>query len=79
MKVLFFAHLRQITREESIELYVSQAVTVDQFWQLLGTRFPALIAHRPHVRLAKNCEYVSAGDRFSNFDEIALIPPVSGG
>ncbi|MCU0786512.1 MAG: MoaD/ThiS family protein [Verrucomicrobia bacterium] len=31
------------------------------------------------VRLARNSEYVAPEARFTDADEVALIPPVSGG
>ena len=79
MRILFFAHLRQVTGQDASELFVSQSVTTEQFWQLLGARYPQLLPFKTSVRLAKNCEYASPDARFSNFDEVALIPPVSGG
>jgi molybdopterin synthase sulfur carrier subunit len=79
MKVLFFAHLRPLVGRETVELMVSEPVTSDAFWELLIARFPALAGHKRGIRLAKNCDYVTAETRFGNDDEVALIPPVSGG
>jgi molybdopterin converting factor small subunit len=42
-------------------------------------QFPALAAHRASVRLARNWEYAAPDVRFANTDEVALLPPVSGG
>jgi len=47
--------------------------------QNLLDKFPALAGHRPSVRLARNCEYADAAAAFADPDEVALIPPVSGG
>jgi molybdopterin converting factor subunit 1 len=79
MRLLFFAHLRQIVGQEAIEVSVPEPVTSDALWGLLTARFPALSPFKSSVRLAKNCEYATANTRFSNADEVALIPPVSGG
>jgi molybdopterin converting factor small subunit len=54
-------------------------VTADELWAELLKRFPTLGGHRSSVRLAKNFEYTAALARFSDGDEVALIPPVSGG
>jgi molybdopterin converting factor small subunit len=52
---------------------------VEQLWAELLKKFPALAKHRSSVRLARNQEYTRPDAQFSNTDEAALIPPVSGG
>jgi len=41
--------------------------------------FPKLAAHRASVRIATHCEYAAPDAIFAADDEVALIPPVSGG
>jgi molybdopterin converting factor subunit 1 len=79
MRVLFFAQLKDATHCDSVEFAVSAALTVEELWSELLKKFPALAAHRASVRLAKNHEYVGLETTFANDDEVALIPPVSGG
>ena len=79
MRVLFFAQLKDATRCASVELPGQTAMSAEQLWSELLKRFPALAAHRRTVRLAKNSEYVAADAVFADGDEVALIPPVSGG
>lgn len=79
MRVLFFAHLKDATKCDSVEIALPSSVTAEELWTELIKKFPALAGHRTSVRLAKNFEYTAAGARFSNTDEVALIPPVSGG
>ena len=79
MRVLFFAQLKDETACNSIELPVSSPLNVEQLWMLLLEKFPALDGHRNHVRLARNWEYAGPDAQFHNEDEVALIPPVSGG
>ncbi len=78
MRVLFFAQLKDVTGCDAIEL-AAPALNGEQLWAELQGQFPALAAHRAHVRLARNWEYATPGMIFSADDEIALIPPVSGG
>ena len=78
MRVLFFAQLKDATGCGAVEL-ASPAVNAEQLWAELLKKFPALAAHRKNVRLAKNWEYAAPGEQFSDADEVALIPPVSGG
>jgi molybdopterin converting factor subunit 1 len=79
MRVLFFAQLKDATGCDSVELSAGAPLDAAQLWSELLKKFPTLAAHRASVRLAKNSEYAGPDARFSNEDEVALIPPVSGG
>jgi molybdopterin converting factor subunit 1 len=79
MRVLFFAQLKDATGCESLELAPPPPSNVEQLWTELLKKFPALAAHRANVRLARNWEYAAPDAQFTNADEVALIPPVSGG
>ena len=78
MRVLFFAQLKDVTGCDAIEL-PDPALNVEQLWAELLGKFPALAAHRAQVRLARTWEYAAPGAVFNRDDEVALIPPVSGG
>ena len=77
MKVLFFAHLKEMTGATEAE--VEDAEDAGRLWELLIARWPGLAAARPQVRLARNGAYAAKDEKFDPGDEIALIPPVSGG
>jgi molybdopterin converting factor subunit 1 len=79
MRVLFFAQLKDVTGCDAVELAPPSPLNVEQLWTELLGKFPALAAHRANVRLARNWEYASPDAQFTNADEVALIPPVSGG
>ena len=79
MRILFFAQLKDATKCDSVEITVSSLLNVEQLWEALIEKFPALAKHRASVRFAKNSEYTDANANFLNSDEVALIPPVSGG
>ena len=79
MRVLFFAQLKDVTGCDSVELAPASPLNVDLLWAELLEKFPKLAAHRANVRLARNWEYAAPDTQFSISDEIALIPPVSGG
>ena len=78
MRILFFAHLKDVTGQGEIEWHVGP-VDTEGFWRNLLARYPGLARFRPSVRLARNGEYVQADVIFLDTDEVALIPPVSGG
>ena len=79
MRVLFFAQLKDVTGCDSIELAPTSALSDVQLWKMLAEKFPALANHQKNVRLARNWEYADAETQFTDADEVALIPPVSGG
>jgi sulfur-carrier protein len=79
MRVLFFAQLKDVTGCDAVELPASVTLDSAQLWAELLEKFPGLGAHRGNVRLARNWEYADAETRFGGEDEVALIPPVSGG
>ena len=79
MRVLFFAQLKDATKCDSVEIATLTPLDAEQLWRTLVEKFPALAKHRASVRVAKNSEYTDAGAKFLNSDEVALIPPVSGG
>ena len=77
MRVLFFAQLKDATGCDSVEL--ASPADAEQLWTELQKQFPKLAAYRSNVRLAKNWEYAAPDSQFTDADEVALIPPVSGG
>ena len=79
MQILFFAQLKDVARCDSIQLATPSPLDAKQLWAELLARFPALAAHQTSVRLAVNFEYAGPATQFSPGDEVALIPPVSGG
>jgi MoaE-MoaD fusion protein len=78
MRILFFAHLKHLTGCHQINLPCG-AVDANGLWRQLIEAYPALALHRGSVRLARNSEYVGHDALFTDADEVALIPPVSGG
>ena len=78
MRVLFFAHLKDITRCAEMSL-AADRLDVDGLWRELIAVHPGMERFRSSVRLARNSEYVGADAKFVAGDEVALIPPVSGG
>lgn len=62
-----------------MEMKVSGAIDTEKFWNDLIAVQPKLAAFRKITRLARNGEYANATTTFCDADEVALIPPVSGG
>lgn len=82
MPVLLFASLRDAAGADRIEVSVNLGdgrVSISDIVSACASQFPSLAAWLPHVRVALNHEYVVGDALASPADEIAFIPPVSGG
>jgi molybdopterin converting factor subunit 1 len=79
MTVVYFAQARRLAGIASETLALPPPVTSEALWQELLARHPALAPLRPVTRLARNGDFATADTVFAPGDEIALIPPVSGG
>ena len=74
-----FAMIRDLAGSGHVTLTVEDGSTVDALCAELMARYPGLDRWRPHMRFAVNNEYVSGNHLLRDADEVALIPPVSGG
>jgi len=74
-----FATLRERARSSELEREFSEGTTVEEIWKSLKREFPALAGHRDSVGFAVNQEYVEGDYQPRDNDEVAFIPPVSGG
>ncbi len=74
-----FATLRERARTSELEREFPEGTTVGEIWKSLKREFPALDGHRDSIGFAVNQEYVEGDYRPRNNDEVAFIPPVSGG
>jgi molybdopterin synthase sulfur carrier subunit len=77
VQVRLFAVFRELVGAETIELPASQAQTVGEIWGRLLVRCPELNHHVPSAAI--NATYASLNDRVEAGDEVAFLPPVSGG
>jgi molybdopterin synthase catalytic subunit len=74
-----FATLRERARVAELSREFPDDITVAEIWSRLLDEFPALGGHQDGVGYAVNHEYVTADYRPRDRDEVAFIPPVSGG
>lgn len=80
LKVRLFAMLRECAGQESIEVEVVDGTTVSELVALLKERQDiGELVDRIPVLVARNRSYADGQDRLCEGDELALIPPVSGG
>lgn len=79
LRVLYFASVRERLRRSQDEVEVGAGATVATLWMALAERHPALREVGDSLRFAVNQEYVERQHRLADGDEVAVIPPVSGG
>ena len=80
IQVRLFAVFRERAGRERLTVELAEGATVADALRLLASEpgLDAVMAAMP-VRAARNREYVSAETALSDGDELALVPPVSGG
>jgi len=78
-KVRFFARLAEIAGTRETEVELGEGLSVGDAFRLLCQRFPELADHADSLMYAVNAEYVPPDHPLQAGDELALIPPVSGG
>jgi MoaE-MoaD fusion protein len=78
VRVRFFARLRELAGVEIEVLHVPPGATVAGAYEASRAKHPALPA-RESVRAALNQEFAEWTAQVANGDEVAFIPPVSGG
>lgn len=82
VEVLYFAKSAEIAGIRSETISVPQEIKALQLWNEIETRHPGLADVRNQVIFAVRQEYVELGDQLlllQSGDEIAIIPPISGG
>lgn len=79
VKMLLFAVLSDIVGESAREVEVAEGTRAIDLWRDLRSKHPELEPYARPPFTAVNEEYVVAETTLKNGDEVAFIPPVSGG
>jgi molybdopterin converting factor small subunit len=74
-----FAILRERSGAAEAELQLPEGADVSQAVAEAGRRFPAIAELLPRSAIALNLDYSQRQAILHDGDELALIPPVSGG
>ncbi len=78
-RVKLFAALREMAGESEIELDLPETATVAHVVSELDRRYAGMMKGGVPIMVAVNAEYVPDDHPIRDGDEIAFIPPVSGG
>ena len=79
VRVRLFALQRELAGAREVSLALPDGASIEDAWDALVGRFPVLAPGRAAVRFARNGAYADPEDGLADGDELAMIPPVSGG
>jgi len=79
VKVLFFGRLKDVVGQSEESLDLNDASTIEQLFALYSERIPELAKYRSSVVASRNQEFAAWDTRLHSGDEVAFLPPVSGG
>jgi molybdopterin synthase sulfur carrier subunit len=79
MKIIYFAHVAKAAGCREDVLRAPAPIGAEALWAHVLQLHPELARFRPTVRLARNGEFAAPDAVFNDGDEVALLPPVSGG
>ena len=77
--VRLFARLRELAGTGELTRDVPADATVATVWEHLVQDYPAMADYQPSLSCAVNADYARFKTSVSDGDEIAFLPPVSGG
>jgi molybdopterin converting factor subunit 1 len=77
--VRLFARLRDIAGAAELRRDVEPGATIATVWRQLVQEFPDLAGYERSMSAAVNADYARMDQRVGDGDEVAFLPPVSGG
>jgi len=77
--VRLFARLRDLAGAGELTREVPPAATAAAVWRSLVDEFPELAEYEQSISVAVNADYARMAAPVAEGDEVAFLPPVSGG
>ena len=77
--IRLFARLREITGAAELQRELPEQATAETAWNALAAEYRDLDEYHRAVSVAVNEEYARFSTALKNGDEVAFLPPVSGG
>ena len=77
--IRLFARLRDVAGRGELERELPEGATAEAAWNALAREWPAVGAYRPTASCAVNHDYATFTTVLHDGDEVAFLPPVSGG
>src|SRR6202051_570789 len=79
VRVLFFGRLKDIVGRTEEQAELSEGARVEDLFERYGRTFPELAKFRASVVASVNQEFAEWRAPLASGDEVAFLPPVSGG
>ena len=79
VRVLFFGRLKEIVGRAEEDAELNDAASLEDLFARYTQRFPELAGFRSSVVASVNQVFADWQSRLSAGDEVAFLPPVSGG
>jgi molybdopterin synthase catalytic subunit/molybdopterin converting factor small subunit len=79
IRILFFGLLKDVCGRSEDRLQVPEGVDAGFVFDHYAALYPKLGTMAPSVVIARNHEFTARTQQLANGDELALLPPVSGG
>jgi MoaE-MoaD fusion protein len=79
IRVLFFGLLKDVCGRAEDQLQTPDGVDAGFVFDYYAARYPRLGAMAPSIVIARNHEFTARNQPLADGDELALLPPVSGG
>jgi molybdopterin converting factor subunit 1 len=77
--VRLFARLRDIAGAAELARDIVPGSTIGDVWRQLAKEWPELAAYERSISSAVNADYARMDQVIRDGDEVAFLPPVSGG
>ena len=77
--VRLFARLRDIAGTAELPCDLAVGATIGDLWRQLAAEFPDLSEYERSISSAVNADYARMDHVLQADDEVAFLPPVSGG
>jgi molybdopterin converting factor subunit 1 len=79
VKVLFFGRLRELLSKTEEHTEIAEGATLASLFELYARKNPQLANFRTSLVASRNQEFAAWDTQLGAGDEIAFLPPVSGG
>ena len=79
VNVRLFAQLRDIAGASILSRQLPAGSSAGALWNILASECPELKCYRRTISTAVNEEYANMDRELAEGDEVAFLPPVSGG